>query len=215
MRKHPPRFAGCAPYAGFGIVYETIVRSTPCDALYFLRGSTEMKSKLFISAVSILLIATGCSSEPIEKGYRYWGYFQAAPGANSWTPAMTGPTVNVEDGSVEGWAFTFSSDSMPDALAPQLAPSFEEICGTTPAVEGKKRVGLLVDFGAESLQPEGETAPELVQECVVIDQDSLGSDVLGQVTKINANSSGLICGINGYPAKECGVEVEAPEEFRK
>jgi hypothetical protein len=174
-----------------------------------------MKSKLFISAVSILLIATGCSSEPIEKGYRYWGYFQSAPGANSWTPAMTGPTVNVEDGSVEGWAFTFSSDSMPDALAPQLAPSFEEICGTTPAVEGKKRVGLLVDFGAESLQPEGETAPELVQECVVIDQDALGSDVLGQVTKINANSSGLICGISGYPAKECGVEVEAPEEFRK
>jgi hypothetical protein len=174
-----------------------------------------MKSKLFISAVSILLIATGCSSTPVEKGYRYWGYFQAAPGANSWSPAMTGPTVNVEDGSVEGWAFTFSSDSMPDALAPQLAPSFEEICGSTPAVEGKKRVGLLVDFGPQSLQPQGESAPELVQECVVVNQDALGSDVLGEVTTINAGSSGLICGINGYPAKECGLEVEAPKEFRK
>ena len=174
-----------------------------------------MKKKFAVLAMVALVATTITPAQAASTGYRYWGYFQAAPGANSWTPAMTGPTVNVEDGSVEGWAFTFSSDSMPDALAPQLAPSFEEICGTTPAVEGKKRVGLLVDFGAESLQPEGETAPELVQECVVIDQDSLGSDVLGQVTKINANSSGLICGINGYPAKECGVEVEAPEEFRK
>jgi hypothetical protein len=174
-----------------------------------------MKSKVFLSVVTILLIATGCSNTPVEKGYRYWGYFQAAPGESSWTPAMTGPTVNVKDGSVEGWAFTFSSDAMPDALAPQLAPSFEEICGSTLAVEGKKRVGLLVDFGPESLQPEGEAAPELVQECVVIDQDALGSDVLGQVAKINAGSSGLICGINGYPAKECGVEVETPKEYRK
>jgi hypothetical protein len=174
-----------------------------------------MKNRLFISAVSILLITTGCSSAPVEKGYRYWGYFQAGPGAKSWTPAMTGPTVKVEDGSVEGWAFTFSSDSMPDALAPQLPPSFEEICGSTPAVEGKKRVGLLVDFGPQSLQPKGESAPELVQECVVVNQDALGSDVLGEVTTLNAGSSGLICGINGYPAKECGLEVEAPKEFRK
>ena len=135
--------------------------------------------------------------------------------ATSWTPAMTGPTVDVKDGSVEGWAFTFSSDAMPDASAPKSAPSFEAICGATPAVEGKKRIGLLVDFGPQSLQPEGESTPELVQECVVVDQSALGSDVLGQVTKINAGSSGLICGINGYPAKECGIEVEAPEEFRK
>jgi hypothetical protein len=194
---------------------EAFVRSTPCDALYYLRGSTEMKSKMYVSAVAIVLLVSGCSNAPIEKGYRYWGYFQAAPGDSSWTPAMTGPTVNVKDGSVEGWAFTFSSDAMPDASAPKSAPSFEAICGTTPAVEGKKRIGLLVDFGPKSLQPDGESAPELVQECVVIDQAALGSDVLGQVTKINAGSSGLICGINGYPAKECGIEVEAPEEFRK
>lgn len=161
------------------------------------------------------MLVSGCSSSPIEKGYRYWGYFQAAPGNSSWTPAMTGPTVNVEDGSVEGWAFTFSSDAMPDALAPALAPSFEEICGTTSASNGKKRVGILIDFGPKSLQPEGESAPNLVQECVSIEQSALGSDVLAQVAKINAGSSGLICGINGYPAKECGVEVEAPQEYRK
>jgi len=73
----------------------------------------------------------------------------------------------------------------------------------------------LVDFGPQSLQPKGESAPELVRECVVVNQDALGSDVLGEVTTIKAGSSGLICGINGYPAKECGLEVEAPEEFRK
>ena len=47
-------------------------------------------------AVLILLISTTASivsSEAASKGYRYWGYFQAAPGATTWTAAMTGPTA--------------------------------------------------------------------------------------------------------------------------
>ena len=38
-------------------------------------------------AVLILLISTTTSivsSEAASKGYRYWGYFQAAPGATTW-----------------------------------------------------------------------------------------------------------------------------------
>ncbi|MGA1432878.1 MAG: hypothetical protein ACO32T_03760, partial [Candidatus Nanopelagicaceae bacterium] len=47
------------------------------------------------------------------KGYRYWGYFQAAAGASTWSAAMTGPSVEVKDGDVEGWAFVFSSNDIP------------------------------------------------------------------------------------------------------
>jgi hypothetical protein len=44
---------------------------------------------------------------------------------------------------------------------------------------------------------------------------SQGIDVLGQVTKIRAESSGLICGLGGYPAKECGVEIPTPKALVK
>ena len=56
-------------------------------------------------ALAILLITSQVISIPAShaesKGWRYWGYFQAAPGASTWKAAMTGPTVDIEDGAVE------------------------------------------------------------------------------------------------------------------
>ena len=63
-----------------------------------------------------------------DKGWRYWGYYQAAPGATKWTAAMTGPTVDIEDGAVEGWSFVFSSDDIP-STPPLVKPNFASICG--------------------------------------------------------------------------------------
>jgi hypothetical protein len=173
-----------------------------------------MKFKIFFA----VLITTSLSiptSNAAETGWRYWGYFQAAPGATKWTPAMTGPTVNVADGAVEGWAFTFSSDAVPDAKAPKVAPSFSSICGKTKAVAGKKRVAVMVDFGSAVLRPKGESTPRLIQKCVVADKSALGIDVLGAAVKVRAEGSGFICGINGYPAKECGVEMKTPKDYLK
>ena len=147
-----------------------------------------MKIKAFL--ISLLILATSVlfipQSHAAEKGWRYWGYFQAAPGATKWTAAMTGPTVNVEDGSVEGWAFTFSSDAIPDAKAPKVAPSFSSICGKTKAVAGKKRIGVMIDFGSSVLRPKGESTPRLIKKCVVADKSALGIDVLGQAVKVRA-----------------------------
>jgi len=173
-----------------------------------------MKFKLLLAVLiaTTFSIPTSCAA---ETGWRYWGYFQAAPGATKWTPAMTGPTVNVADGSVEGWAFTFSSDAIPDAKAPKVAPSFSTICGKTKAVSGKKRVAVMVDFGSAVLRPKGETPPRLIQKCVVAEKSALGIDVLGAVVKLRAEGSGFICGINGYPAKECGVEMKTPKDYLK
>jgi hypothetical protein len=173
-----------------------------------------MKMKFLI----VLFTLTSLSipqSQAADTGWRYWGYFQAAPNATSWTAAMTGPTVNVADGSVEGWAFTFSNDAIPDAKAPKVAPSFSKVCGKTKAVAGKKRVAVMIDFGSAVLRPKGESTPRLVQKCVVADKDALGIDVLGQVAKVRAQGSGFICGLNGYPAKECGVEMKTPKGYLK
>ena len=173
-----------------------------------------MKFKIFISFL-ILTTLSLPNAQAAQTGWRYWGYFQAAPGATAWTPAMTGPTVNVADGSVEGWAFTFSSDAIPDAKSPKVAPSFSSICGKTKPVAGKKRIAVMVDFGSAVLRPKGESTPRLIQKCVVAEKSALGIDVLGQAVKVRAEGSGFICGINGYPAKECGVEMKTPKGYLK
>ncbi len=173
-----------------------------------------MKFKVFFSAVLLTALSIP-HAQAADTGWRYWGYFQAAPSATVWTAAMTGPTVNVPDGSVEGWAFTFSNDAVPDAKAPKVAPSFSKICGKTKPMAGKKRIGVMVDFGSSVLRPKGESTPRLIQRCVVADKGALGIDVLGQVVKVRAQGSGFICGINGYPAKECGVEMKTPKGYLK
>ena len=170
------------------------------------------RSSVFVLTLTLLSSALFLpAANAADKGYRYWGYFQAGPNARAWTAAMTGPTVNMADGSVEGWAFTFSSEAIPDAKSPRVAPDFTRICGTTkvPGV-GKKRVGLVVDFGSAFIKPKGEVVPRSFSICVVVDKNALGVDVLSKVVKLRAEGSGLICSLNAYPAKECGAEITTP-----
>ncbi|MCX6429453.1 MAG: SCO2322 family protein [Actinobacteria bacterium] len=175
------------------------------------------KSRItFALAITLALsFLTPPAAHAADKGYRYWGYFQAAPGATMWTMAMTGPTVNIPDGSVEGWAFTFSSDSVPDAATPRISPDFSHICGATRAIAGKKRVGITIDFGSAFIKPKGETVPRSFSKCVVIEKSALGIDVLGKIVKLRTEGSGLICSLNSYPAKECGAEISTPSALLK
>ena len=176
--------------------------------------NTRLKSTM---AVLILLISTTTSivsSEAASKGYRYWGYFQAAPGETSWTAAMTGPTVDIKDGAVEGWSFVFSSDDIPSE-APSVKPDFATICANIKAVPGKKRIALVMDFGKKAYAPAGEKVKRTMVRCVRTEKTSQGIDVLGQLVKVRAEASGLICGFNGYPREECGVEIETPAALLK
>ena len=168
--------------------------------------------------VAIILIAAQAisivPSQAATKGYRYWGYFQAAPAATKWTAAMTGPTVDIKDGAVEGWSFVFSSDDIP-SVAPSVKPDFASICGKTKATAGKKRIGLVIDFGNKAYAPTGEKVQKTIVRCVTTAMGSQGIDVLGQAVKVRADKSGLICGFNRYPKKECGVEIDTPAALLK
>ena len=161
--------------------------------------------------LSLLIITSSLSisSSNAATGYRYWGYFQAQGGATSWTAAMTGPSVEVKDGDVEGWTFVFSNNDIP-AVAPMMDPDFATLCDGIPETAGKVRVGLVVDFGDANIAPEGETPMEFFSDCVVVPAGSVGLEVLKSVLDVRAGDSGLICGIAGYPAQECGAEIEAP-----
>ena len=163
---------------------------------------------LLLSLSTITFLATPSHA---AKGYRYWGYFQAPAGSTTWTAAMTGPSVEVKDGDVEGWTFVFSNNDIP-AVSPMMEPDFAALCGETSETAGKIRVGLVVDFGAANIAPSGETPREFFSDCVVVPQGSIGLDVLKAALDVRAGDSGLICGIAGYPAEECGAEIDAPAE---
>jgi len=163
---------------------------------------------LLLSLSAITFLATPSHA---AKGYRYWGYFQAPAGSTTWTAAMTGPSVEVKDGDVEGWTFVFSNNDIP-AVSPMMEPDFATLCGETSETVGKIRVGLVVDFGAANIAPSGETPREFFSDCVVVPQGSIGLDVLKAALDVRAGDSGLICGIAGYPAEECGAEIDAPAE---
>lgn len=174
-----------------------------------------MFKKILIAVLSFVTpISLAEPSFSNETGYRYWGYFQAAPSQSTWNMAMTGPTTNVVDGSVEGWIHTFSSDSI-DAMAPRLTPNFFTLCSKTRPVAGKKRVGLIVDFGTVAIKPPGASLPRRITTCVQIDSKATGAEILAAATKIRAGSSGFICGINGFPAKECSAEIKTPRILMK
>ena len=159
---------------------------------------------LFVSLFSPILFSTVAKA---ETGYRYWGYFQAPAGATTWTAAMTGPSVEVKDGDVEGWTFTASGTDIP-ATAPMMDPDFAALCGEVSQVAGKVRVGLVVDFGVAEIAPAGETPREFFSDCVVVPEGSVGLDVVEAVLDVRSAESGLICAIAGYPAEECGAEID-------
>ena len=172
-----------------------------------------MKIKILLATILISTFLVP-SAQAADKGWRYWGYFQAAPGKTAWTPAMTGPTVDIADGSVEGWSFVFSSNDIP-SVEPGVKPDFRTICKGVKPDKDTKRIAVVIDFGLPAYAPKGEKVRKTISTCVRTAKASQGIDVLGQVTKIRAAGSGLICGLAGYPAKECGVEIATPKALIK
>ena len=127
---------------------------------------------------------------------------------------MTGPTVDIADGAVEGWIFTFSSSDIP-STPPSVKPRFAAICGKTKPEKGFKRIGLVIDFGNPAISPKGDKVRATITRCVVTAEESQGIDVLAQELRVRTDKSGLLCGLNGYPSRECGAEIAAPKALIK
>ena len=180
----------------------------------FYIGAPEIKKITVVAALIALLFSQSsiASANAASKGWRYWGYHQAAANTTTWKAAMTGPTVDIADGSVEGWIFTFSADDVP-STPPSVKPNFKQICGSTKAQVGKKRIGLVIDFGGRTYAPKGEKIQKRIVRCVLTAPASQGLEVLAQVVDVRQDDSGLICALSGYPAKECGVEVTTPKSL--
>ena len=173
--------------------------------------------KIITLAISTLLITASLTpaNAATEKGWRYWGYFQAAPGANSWNYALTGPAGSLpKDGATEGWKYSFSSNTV-DTGSPTLKPNFKALCAGTPAQNGMIRVAIVVEFGLRAIAPKGETVQPTIRKCVSVKSGTNGLEILNKVVPVRTSADGFVCGLNNYPAKECSTEIATPRSLQK
>lgn len=156
-----------------------------------------------LGALSLMTLATSTSAQATGDLYRYWSYWHSQDSI-SWTYSNEGATRIPADGTVEGWYFSVTNKSPQAAEALTIRANFSEYCKETKAVNGMKRVAVVVDFGKDSYAPVGQSPAKPVIDCALVPVDANGYDVLNKVAKIRTDSVGFICGINSYPEEGCG-----------
>lgn len=159
-----------------------------------------------------LTLGAGAVAGPAEAaGYRYWSFWDRQ--GTTWTYATQGPaSAHPSDGDVQGFRFAVSADSK-DAATPRSAPTFAEVCASTPAKPGRKRVALALDFGTPQDAPGGETPPAPRTACAQVPEDATTADALAAVAKpLRYNSAALLCAIAGYPHTGCGEQVSTKKQ---
>ncbi|MGX1907539.1 SCO2322 family protein [Streptomyces phaeochromogenes] len=164
--------------------------------------------RLVLPVLCLLLAVLGTAGQAQAVGYRYWSFWDRDSTASTWVYATQGPsTARPSDGDVQGFRFSVSEDSK-DSAKPRGAADFATICAKTPAREGAKRVGLVLDFGTAADAPSGSTPPRPRTACARIDDDATTADALAAVAKpLRYDTNALLCAIAGYPTTGCGDPV--------
>lgn len=139
--------------------------------------------------------------------YRYWTFWVTTN--DSWSFANEGAgTLKATDQMVTGWKFAITGAD--NGLPPTESAVFAELCPDTSEQAGTLRVAVIVDFNDQATAPEGETPPSAnVVSCVTVNEGQTAADALNAAgLEVRAND-GFVCGINGYPKEECGLEIAA------
>jgi hypothetical protein len=166
--------------------------------------------RLVVACALALATALVAPLSAHAAGFQFWGYYQLIDGEWGFATEGAGTTVP-EDGTVDGYRFAVSAGD--DMRVPRDILEFDEICADTPAEDGMKRVGLVIDPGRDVDAPENATPPEPGAQCIVAEPDATSQEILVQaVEDIRTDDSGLICGIAGYPEDGCGDPVAEPTE---
>jgi len=159
-----------------------------------------------LAALALVLVGAAPAS---AASYRYWTYWHGTS-TGGWTFSPVGATYRPADKSVEGWRFAVSGTAA--STQPRMPASFSVICAGRTATSGNKLVALVVDYGTATEAPPGEQPPYPAPRtyCADVAQTANAYAIL-QLYSPGAggirSSGGLICGIHGYPARECGVVV--------
>ncbi|MEV7025224.1 SCO2322 family protein [Kitasatospora sp. NPDC093558] len=161
---------------------------------------------LLTGLLAVLLVA-GSAVPAQAAGYRYWSFWKGADGG--WAYQQQGPAIHVPvDGSVDGWRFAVSPDGGQDAAQPRAGADFAALCASTPPQQGRKRVGVLLDFGTADDGVSAEQPPEQRTACATVPANATSAEVLAAVAPpLRYDTNGLLCAISGYPKAGCADQV--------
>lgn len=166
-------------------------------------GAVTALVALAVALAALILPAAPASA---ADSYRFWGFFQQ--NAGKWAFATKGADQLVPaDGAVDGWRLSVGDMSV--THAPRAAVTFGAICAATPAQAGKKRVGVVLDFGRPADNETGATVPQPRAQCAVVDAKATSAAVLAAVAPVRAEK-GMVCAVENTPATGCGVKVANP-----
>src|SRR5680860_1125683 len=112
-----------------------------------------------------MLAGVAIAAPAQAAAYRYWGYFQLTNGAWAFAPTGSAQTVP-KDGSIEGWRFAVGDES--STRAPRATPTFDDLCASTTAAAGTKRIGLVIDYGRPADSADGTQPPAVRATCVAV-----------------------------------------------
>lgn len=143
-----------------------------------------------------------------STAYRYWSYWNAETSSTQWQYSTEGSGTRIPaDGAVEGWRFGIAGDAA--RIQPSVLPDFASICAGVEAPQDGKRVALVIDPGTSEEAPEGQLPGAVITECVTTTPSSTGLQILQAVVDVRMDA-GFVCGLDGYPARECAPLVEMP-----
>lgn len=174
-----------------------------------------------LGATLVALLASALLAAPAAEAasYRYWTYWWGQPGATSWTFAQLGPASDrPKDAAVIGWRYAVTTESG-GRTAPRSSLPFATLCPSlTSTPDGQKRVAVVVDYGAPADAPPGERPPgggTVRVECVTVAANANAVTVLTTAgVSLRVGGNGLVCGIDGYPRRECAAIVADPTPTR-
>ena len=167
----------------------------------------QLKRNIAVIFVASLFTSLFSITPANAADYRYWTFWVTTN--DSWSFANEGAgTLKATDQMVTGWKFAITGAD--NGLPPTESAVFAQLCPDTSEQAGTLRVAVVVDFNDQATAPEGETPPSPnVVSCVTVNEGQTAADALNAAgLEVRAND-GFVCGINGYPKEECGLEIAA------
>ena len=167
----------------------------------------QLKRNIAVIFVASIFTSLFSITPANAADYRYWTFWVTTN--DSWSFANEGAgTLKATDQMVTGWKFAITGAD--NGLPPTESAVFAELCPDTSEQAGSLRVAVVVDFNDQATAPEGETPPSPnVVNCVTVNEGQTAADALNAAgLEVRAND-GFVCGINGYPKEECGLEIAA------
>ena len=164
-----------------------------------------------VAAAVACALVTVLAAPAQAAAYRYWTYWQSAPGLSAWVFSTQGAGTAVpSDGAVEGWRFAISTETASADAAPRTSADFDTICAGVAFEPGAKRVAVLIDPGPAAIAPQGDQPFSPLAQCVIADTDATGYEILRTVVEVRTED-GLVCALGGYPARECAPILDDAE----